>query len=152
FHWNSRVQAYEACFVVTLASLCALWLKKRLLRQISITDVAIPILYLSATQSESLFTNSNFAHGSLPLLLITLYCLAWTVPNLPLRYALVLGLNFVTIYTGFGLFIGVITPLVIGCDYWRNLRSKTGGLLYLIIGWLVSFASIGSFFLGYTFQ
>lgn len=152
FHWNSRVQSYAACGVVTIAALCAVWLKKRMFGKIEIWDIAIPIVYLSATQYESLFITSNFAHGSLPLLLVTLYCLAWTTRSVPLRYGLVLILNFVTIYTGFGLFLGVITPLLIGFDYWRNLRTRPNGPLYLIVGLLASCVSLGSFFAGYTLQ
>jgi hypothetical protein len=152
FQWNSRAQAYVACAIVTIATLCALWLKKRLFGRIEIWDIVIPIVYLSATQYDSLFITSDFAHGSLPLLLITLYCLAWTVQPEPLKYVLVLTLNFVTIYTGFGLFLGVITPLLIGFDYWRNLRSRPNGALYLLTGLLVSCVSLGSFFIGYTLQ
>lgn len=151
-HWNSRVQAYTACVVVIIAALCALWLKRRLFGKIEIWDIVIPVLYLSATQYGSLFITSDFAHGPLPLLLVTLYCLAWTVPLSPLKYALVLALNFGTIYTGFGLFLGVITPLLIVFDYWRNLRIRRSGMLYLLMGLLISCASLGSFFIGYTMQ
>ena len=152
FHWDSRVQSYAACGVVTIAAVCAIWLKKRLFGDIALWDIVIPIVYLSATQYGSLFGTSDFAHGPLPLLLVTLYCLAWTVPNLLVRYVLVLTLNFLTIYTGFGLFLGIITPLLVGFDYWRNLRTRSNGRLYFAAGLLVSVASLGSFFIGYTLQ
>jgi len=150
FHWNARVASFLACTIVILATCCALWLKQRLFGNLTVFDAVIPITYLSAGQYESLFLNCDLAHGSLPLLLITLYCLAWTVRNVLLRYALVLAVNFVTIYTGFGLFVGVITPLVVCGDFWSNLRSRQNGWAYLVAGILVSCASFASFFIAYT--
>jgi hypothetical protein len=151
FHWNSRVESFVACGVVILAAACALWLKKRLFGDISIWDASIPIVYFSATQYESLFINSNLAHGPLPLLLITLYCLAWTVPDIFTRYVLVLALNFVTINTGFGLFLGFITPLLLVLD-WVNLRTKPRARFYFAIALLIACASVALFFYGYTVQ
>jgi hypothetical protein len=152
FRWNARAQSFLACTIVTMAALCALWLKWRLFGNLTAFDIVIPIAYLSAGQYESLFTVSDLAHGSLPLLLITLYCLAWTANNLPVRYAFVLALNFITIYTGFGLFVGVITPLLVSADFWSNLRPKQRGWFYLAAGLLASCASLASFFVGYTLQ
>ena len=152
FSWNSRAESFITCTVVTLAALCAVWLKKRLFGRLSVYDIVIPVFYLSAIQFESLFVFSNFAHGPLPLLLITLYCLAWTATGLFLRYVLVLALNFVIIYTGFGVFLGLLTPPLLVFDYWSNLRMKPNGLLYFIAGLLVSCSSMASFFLGYTLQ
>jgi len=152
FRWNSRAESFLACTIVVVATACALFLKKRLFGELVIWDVAIPIVYLSAMQYESLFITSDLAHGPLPLLLLTLYCLAWTVGNRPLQYLLVLSINFVTTYTGFGLFLGFLTPILLLVDYWANLKKEPRGGLYLAAALLISGASLASFFYGYKLQ
>jgi hypothetical protein len=152
FRWNSRVESFVVCSVVVLAAGCALLLKNRLFGSISILDIAIPIVYLTATQYESLFINSDLAHGPLPLVLLTLYCLGWTVGDVLVRYILVLALNFVIIYTGFGLFLGFLTPPLLVSDFCVNLRGKTKARFYFAGAFLISCASVASFFYDYKFQ
>ncbi len=77
---------------------------------------------------------------------MVLYCLAWTIPSVPWRYVLVLGINFGLIYTGFGLFMGVITPVIFVADYLLNLRHLPRGKYYFACSVLVSLASFASFF------
>ncbi len=152
FHWNSRAESYLACAIVIVAAVSALWLKHRLFGTFSVWDVAIPILYLSASQYESLFVDTNLSHGSLPLLLITLYCLAWTIRNVGVRYVLVLVLNFVTTYTTFAVFLGFLTPLLLALDYWANLKNTLRGTIYAAVAVLLSLASLASYFYGYRLQ
>lgn len=151
FHWNSRIESLAMCSLVTIAAGCALLLKKRLFGVITGWDMAIPIIYLTAAQHESLFMTSDPAHGPLPLLLITLYCLCWTVRKLAIRYALVVVLNFLTIYTGFGLFIGLITPPLLVLDYRANL-STVQRPFYCVSAFVISCASMASFFYNYKLQ
>jgi hypothetical protein len=120
FQWNSRSEAFLAGIIVILAAVCALYLKTRLFGPIGFYDVCIPLIFLNPLQHESLFGTTNFAHGPLPVLLVLLYCLAWTISSAPVRYSLVLFINFATIYTGFGLFLGIITPIALAADYWLN--------------------------------
>ena len=152
FHWNSRAESYLACAIVIVAAACALWLKHRLFGELSVADIAIPILYLSASQYEQLFINTDLAHGPLPLLLVTAYCLAWTSRNLALRYSLVLVLNFLTTYTAFGLFLGFLTPLLLIVDFGVNLRGKRMTALYAAAAVLLSLVSLASYFYGYKLQ
>ncbi len=152
FRWNSRTESFFVGGIILIAALCALWLKKRLYGRLSYSDVIIPLVFLSPLQYETLFVTANFAHGPLPLLLIVLYCLAWTCRHLLLRYGLVLTINFLTIYTGFGLFLGLLTPLLLAIDYWVNLRDAERGRIYFVLALLLSLASFGSFFIGYTLQ
>ena len=152
FGWNSRSEAFFVGILVVTATLCALWLKARLFGAISFFDVCIPLLFLNPLQFETLFMTANLAHGPLPLLLLLLYCLAWTIRRLPVRYGLVLLINFLTIYTGFGLFLGVITPIAVAADYFLELKDVPAGKAYLFVSLLVSLASLGSFFIHYIFQ
>lgn len=152
FHWNSRAESYLACGIVILAAACALWLKHRLFGEVSVWDIAIPILYLSASQYSSLFVDTDLAHGSLPLLLITLYCLSWTIRSLISRYFAVLALNFVTTYTGFALFLGFLTPSLLLLDYWMNVDGKRRSALHSALAVMFSVASLASYFYGYKLQ
>ncbi len=152
FRWNSRTESFIVGVLIVIATVCALWLKRRLYGRLSYSDAIIPLIFLSPLQYETLFVAADFAHGPMPLILILLYCLAWTCRNTSLRYGLVLTLNFLTIYTGFGLLLGLLTPLILTIDYWVNLRKTGKRLVYFVVPLLVSLASFGSFFIGFKSQ
>lgn len=152
FHWNSRSESFLVGIIVIVVTLLALVLKWRLFGAVTLFDVCIPLIFLNPLQHETLFMTANLAHGPLPVLLVLLYCLAWTIPNLPWRYGLVLLINFATIYTGFGFFLGVITPVALVADYWLELRHARAGKIYFALALVLSLVSLGSFFLQYVFQ
>ena len=152
FRWNSRTESFIVGVLIVIATVCALWLKRRLYGRLSYSDAIIPLIFLSPLQYETLFVVENFAHGPMPLILILLFCLAWTCRDLYFRYGLVLTLNFLTIYTGFGLFLGLLTPLILAIEYWVNLRKTGRGLAYFVAPQLLSLASLGSFFIGFKSQ
>jgi|SRR5579859_2273518 len=152
FHWNSRIESFIVGGVVVVAAICALGLKKRIFGRLSVFDVAIPAIFFTSGQWETLVLTPNFAHGSFPLLLLVLYCLAWTVETPIVRYPLILLINFVTIYTGFGLLLGILTPFLFVLDHLtrkKEVQLPTACLLGVV---LISLASFGSFFLGYKFK
>ena len=151
FRWNSRGEAFLATAIVTAAAVAALYLKTRLWGRLRWFDLAIPLIFFTPAQFESLWITPNLAHGPLPLLLIVLYCLALTCESTVARYTLALILNFVAIYTGFGLLIGFITPLWLLLDYYsrREARQSANWLLVLLA---LSLASLGSFFVGYRLE
>jgi hypothetical protein len=148
FLWNSRGEAFVATAIVTAAAVCALFLKARVWGPLKVADIAIPILFFTPAQFEGLWVTPDFAHGPLPLLLIVLYCLALTCRRAGARYAIVLTINFVAIYTGFGLFIGFVTPIWLILEYYskRTLGEAANSVL---IPLAVSLVSLGSFFVGY---
>lgn len=148
FRWNSRGEAFLATTIVAAAAVTALYLKTHLWGRLRWFDLAIPLIFFTPAQFESLWITPDLSHGPLPLLLIVLYCLALTCESAVARYALALVLNFVAIYTGFGLFIGFITPLWLLLDYAsrREARRPANGLLVLLA---IALASLASFFVGY---
>ena len=143
FRWNSRSEAFVATALVVLAGLCMLYLKYRLFGPLTWTDVAIPMIVFTPAPWEAIWTTVNFAHGTLPVLLIVLYCLAWTWRNERAKYALITVLNFVTLYTGFGLFIGLLTPVLL------LVRYREGRKSYVLACLAVSIVSLASFFAAY---
>ncbi|HEX7961517.1 MAG TPA: hypothetical protein VF493_16465 [Terriglobales bacterium] len=150
FHWSSRAQAFEAGILVLLASFCGLWLKRRLWGRIEYVDAAIPFLFLVRNQAEAFIAGANIAHGPMPLLLVILYSVAWTLRSQRWKYSLVVILNFLLIYTGFGIFMGVVTPLLLTIEL---LRAKGSGhsRTYPLLALIAALASLASFLSGYVF-
>jgi hypothetical protein len=151
-HWNTRAEALAIVGIVSVATLLAVYLKRQLFGSLAFTDVMIPFLFLSRSQHEMLVGASNLSHGPFPLLLTMLVCLAWIQADRLIRYGLVLLVNFLMIFTGFGLFMGLITPPLLAFDCYCGMRAKqkgalTGGILACVIALL----SLASFFIGYVF-
>jgi hypothetical protein len=149
--WNSRTESFIAGGIIVAAAACALWLKRRLGGALSFSDLVIPAVFFTPAQWETLVGTPNFAHGPFPLLLIALYCLAWTSTKKEVRYPLVLLINFVTIYTGFGLFVGFLTPILLFLDNRSSAVESRLPRIWFAGSLLVSLASLGSFFTGYGF-
>lgn len=151
FQWNGRAEAFIATSLITVAALGALYLKIKIWGPLSIWDVAIPLIFFTPAQYESLWVTTDFAHGPLPLLLLVLYCLALTCERAVSRYLLVLIVNFLAIYTGFGLLVGFVTPVWLILEYYAGSSSGSASGL-AIIALIVSLLSLASFFVSYKFE
>jgi hypothetical protein len=149
-HWSTRADAFSIAIIVVIASLCALWLKKRLFVSLTYSDVIIPMLFFTRVQWETFLGTTNPAHGSVPVLLVVVYGLAWTCRRDILKYPLIVIFDFLAIFTGFGLFLGFVTPALLALDAYQTGRSKGGMPSHAIAACLVSAASIVSFFADYT--
>lgn len=150
--WNQRAQCFTIGLVMLASALAALWLKRRLFGVLRWYDLIIVLFVLSLRQWEMYVATPNVSHGAMPLLLIVLSCIAWTVGNVYLRYALVLVLGFLATYTGFGMFVGMVNPLLLATDVlhaWRRRSRReliaAGGAL------LLAGLSLGSFYMNYGF-
>jgi hypothetical protein len=150
FQWNSRSESFILGGIVVVAAICALWLKIRLYGRLSIWDIAIPAIFFTPAQWETLYMTPIFSQGPLPFLLIVVYCLAWTCKTGGVRYTSVLVINFATIFTGFGIFLGVLTPILLALDYLSYLPPERSKVSHFITRLLISLASLGYFFVGYV--
>jgi hypothetical protein len=150
--WNVRAESYMIGACIFAAMLLALLLKRKLFGPLSYSDTVIPMIFLNLTQYGALIRTPNPAYSGFPLLMIILYCLALLQHNRPLRYSLVLLLNFLLIYTGFGLFMGSVTLGVFALEfYWAFRRIAPGPIALPLAGFLIAALSLGSFFVHYTF-
>jgi len=152
-HWDARVDSYMIGVSIFAAMLLALRLKYKLFGPLSYSDVAIPVIFLSLAQFEMLVGASNPACSGLPLVMMMLYCLALLGRNRLLRFSLVLALNFLLIYTGYGLFMGAVTlgVFVLECCWsWGHVTSVP--LAQALTGLAVAASSLVSFFVHYTFS
>ena len=145
-HWDSRALSFVNAGTYLAAALLALWLKKRILGPLTAFDAIIPLLFLTLSHWETWVGVTNPAHGPLPLLLVVAFALSLTASNAWLAAGLALLTEGLAIYTGFALFVGVISPVVFAVALLRpgQRAAKAAGL----IGSLLLFAS---FFHDYRF-
>jgi len=152
-HWDGRYEAFVIGAIIFTAAVLALLLKVRLYGKLGYSDAIIPLLFLTPLQYETLVVTPNPAHGALPSLLMVLYCLCWLIRSYRWRYICVLLSNFLLIYTGFGIFIGVVTPALLALDYYANTRYLSPEYRWGTAAALaISIASLASFFVHYKFN
>ena len=109
--------------------------------------VGVPVAYLNARQYTMFIASANPAHGALPVLLLTGLCLSWFARPVALRLTLVAGLTGVLIFTGFGLFAGLLTPPLLWVERSsavrrgdrRHAAAVTAALVVTLLAW-VAFA------------
>jgi len=122
--WNSRVDGFTIGIAIVLATVLAIFLKVQLFGTLDYSDAIIPFMFLTLAQWEIFLGGPGPSDQAFPLLLTMAYCLAWIQRNRNLRLALVLVVNFLLIFTGFGLFIGLITILLLALDCYQQARAK----------------------------
>ncbi len=150
--WNTRADALAAGALVILATGLALALKYRLFGTLTLADVIIPLIGLTLFQYETFLGAVNLSYGACPLVLIVLYSLGLLIRNPYARYATVLGLNFLLIFTGFGVFMGLVTIGVLALDGYQQWRSKSKTLWQVSLALGLALASMAAFFVDYTFN
>jgi hypothetical protein len=150
-HWDSRVQAYAIATAIVLAMLSAIWLKTLLFGPLQIFDLIIPVLFLGLGQWEVLLSAPGPSAQAFPLLLLILYCLAWAQEKTWLRYATVVVVNFLLIYTGYGIFVSLITLGLLAIDVWQKKRAGEP-IIAPLAALIASTLSLGCFFYKYVFN
>lgn len=149
--WDSRADAWAVGGLMGLAAGLALWLKYRLFGSWSFSDAMIPLLFFSLFHYESFIGVPNLSYGAFPMVLMLLYAQALFIQRLVWRYAVLTGLNFLLIYTGFGVFMGLVSLGVLGLDVMQH-RHDRPNLLVRLGALAVAGLSGLSFFVGYTFN
>jgi hypothetical protein len=89
--------------------------------------VLIPLIFLNIRQYEGFVGASNISHGSMPVFLLMLYSLAWLCESSNYRLLALVLLNFLLVFTGFGVFVGVITPFLLLVELVHSWRGKCYG-------------------------
>ncbi len=148
FRWNSRDEAFVAAAIIIIACLLAFYLKIRMVGGLTFADILIPLFFFTPAQYETTLGVTNYAHGPIPLLLVVCLCLAWTIRSQVSKYALIVLINFLAIYTGFGLFLGFVTPVFIAAELWIARGEKVARARLIPMCALgFSILSVASFFL-----
>jgi hypothetical protein len=150
-HWNVRWDAFGVSFTLMIAAILAWRLARRCGVRPGIWLAAIPLLFFNRHEYAAFSETANISHGAMPVLLIMLYCLSWFIPKPSWRLPVLAGLTFLLIFTGFGLFIGVVAPGLFAleaCQAWAagdrtRFTWTLFALLVVAAGWV-------TFFYGYV--
>ncbi len=124
-HWSNRAEALLIVAAILAAASVAVWLKLRIFGKLDYTDAVIPCLFLTLAPIDILIGVPNPSDSAFPELLIMLYCLAWTMREAVARYSLIIVLNFLLVYPGFGVFIGIVTLALLVLDIRRTVRVSS---------------------------
>jgi len=151
--WSVRSESFMIGLCIFVAMLLALRLKKRLFGRMDYSDVLIPMIFLTFAQFETVIGTPNPSYSGFPVLLMMLYGLALIQEHYPLKLAMILLVNFLLIYTGFGVFAGVVTIglFALFC-YWSWRRIIALRLATSVVSLFLASASMASFFVHYRFQ
>ncbi len=148
--WNIRADAFYVGLYTLLATAAALWLRRRVLGRFRLSDVAIPLMMLTPAQYGIFIHTPNASHSAGPSFFLMLFCLALTIPDRRWRYGTLVALDFVMIHTGFALFVGALTPLLLGVYAWHDARESGRRAALLPLACLgLSLAWIAVFLVGY---
>jgi len=150
--WNSKADSLAIVTLLVIAMVFAFMLKYKLFGIITFWDLIIPLLFLTLFQYEAIVVVPNLSYGAFPVFMIILYCLAiLTSKREILRYAILLTLNFLLIYTGWGLFMGMVTILLLLAEFYFSIRNKNNITIVGIVI-LIAILSQVSFFIDYQFN
>ena len=111
--WNGRADAAASAVVMLFAAIAGLWLVKRVCGRLRPWDAVVPLIFLTTSNAETYIVAPNIAHGPLPALLMVGYALALTVESHAIRCLTLVTLNFFAVNTGFTMFLGGITPVLL---------------------------------------
>ena len=151
-NWDSRVQAYAISAAIVLAMAFAIRLKTIVQGPLGFFDIIIPIIFLGLGQWEVLLSAPGPSAQAFPLLLVVAFCWAWIQKRESFRYAAIVALNFLLIYTGYGIFIAFITLILLALDCYQRRKAADGGVIAPFLAWIASAVSLASFFYGYIFN
>jgi hypothetical protein len=152
--WNTRWDAFAASALMIGAAGLGLRLAGRFgVARNSVLLVAVPLLFLNVHQYEIFVGAVNLSYASMPMVLFMAYCLSWFVESDPCRFLAIGALTFLLIFTGFGLFVGILTPplmILEAVQAWRA-RERARALLAMV-ALAIACAGWALFARGYTFQ
>lgn len=132
--WNTRYISFTSSLFLIATAATYLILKQKTIGKIQFFDIVIPLIVLTPAQFSLFSGVPNLSHGPMPVFLISLYCLTLLNSKSWLRNTLLIILTFNLLYSGFGLVIGFITPLLFLTDslFFTKQKNKKETLLSLL--------------------
>lgn len=121
--WDARGDALLTVTVTVLATSLALPLACKCGSRPGIALATIPVLFLTMRQFEAWIGPANPSHGAFPVLLLMLYGFTWFMRCQLWRLGLQVILTFFLVFTGFGLFGGVLSLVLLGLEIWHAKRT-----------------------------
>lgn len=139
--WSNRVDGFVIAAVLSVAAALAVWLKVRLTGRLEIWDAILPLLFLTLRQWTTFLGTPDVSLGAMPVLLLVLAGLALTIESTAARVTTLLVLDLACVYTGFGLFAGLVIPTLFLREAWlgRLGPAATAGVLGLAAAFGLSY-------------
>lgn len=147
--WDNRWESFFIGIIFLISMLIFIKIKTKMEKHFSLYDLLIPLNFLSLGFYE-IINVPNPSHGSFPLLLIILFSYTFFIKRIELRIFFQLVLNFLSIYTGFAFFIGILVIVYYLIELVRERTLNRTFYLYSF-AFLVASLSLASFFIGYKF-
>ncbi len=149
---NSRWDAFGVSFVLMAAAgLGLLLVRKCGVRGYGL--IAVPLIFFNIRQYEIFVGAANISHGAMPIFLFMALCLAWFIQPIGRRLSALCFLTFLLIFTGFGLFVGLLVPLVLivrAMHHFQRKEKREG--LYVIYALMGIGGAWACFAYGYRFD
>lgn len=136
-HANIRAEALIIAILIIAAAVLAIVLRKRVTGRVRWYDGFLVLLLLTPAQYALFARVPNPSHGAWPLILVITMAMAVLMRPGWMKIAVLAGLMFVSVYTGFAVLLGVAVPAVLGLGIVRAMakrdyRTSTFELLALI--------------------
>ena len=148
--WNTQVDANLVASFSFISGISFLLLKQKITGKRSFFDIIILLICLSPLQHGVFSNTPNVSHGTLPLFLISLYGWSIFIKHKLKRYALILVLDMLLIYTGFGFFMGLIIPAYFIVEWIKESNKKEQ--FKILVALTLSLLFLASFFIDYSLQ
>ena len=129
--WSTRADGFAIAGVLALAAGLALVLKWRLAGRLDAWDALLPVMFLTLRQWTTFVGTPDVALGAMPVLLLVATGLVLTLETTRVRVAGLLVLDLACVYTGFGLFAGLVIPTLLLREGWLGRltgRATVGAL------------------------
>jgi hypothetical protein len=153
--WDSRWDSMAVSVLVIVAAALAVLLGRcfGLTGRSAAILVGVPLIFFNVHQYELFVGAANLSYGAMPMALLMAHCLCWFVTDTRWRLALLSVLTFLLIFTGFGLFAGVLTPPLLAAEAFQAWRARDRAHAALALAALAGTGVSWALFLhGYTFQ
>ncbi|MCB0486188.1 MAG: hypothetical protein KDC47_08330 [Flavobacteriaceae bacterium] len=147
--WNSNIDSLFITLLLVLANIVFLFFIKLKFNKFLISDLLVPILVLSPIHYETILLAPNSSHSILPLLLISLFCMALHIEHNWWRIILSIVISANLLFTGFGFFFGLLGFFVTFVSEFK--REGMGKLQLLTISFL-SLIMVLIFFKNYNYS
>jgi hypothetical protein len=121
--FNTRWDAFAVSFLLMGAATLAVPLARLCGIKSPLMLLAIPPLFLNRSQFEQFICGAAVSVAAMPLLLFMLFCLSLFIRSNALRLTAMALLSFVLIFTGYGLFAGVVATVLLAIDITYQVRT-----------------------------
>lgn len=147
--WNTRSEIFSLGVMMVINAILAIYLKWRLFRKLTVWDSLIIFICLGLPQFEAPIAVAFPSHGIIPLFFVLIYGICLTFENFKLKLATLLIVNFLAVFTGWGLFVGFISPIIFLIFIFKT--KETRDRIYSGLTFFVSIGAIFRYFYDYQF-